>query len=130
MFYSEDEATNFNPNIVNTDDFKSFKYKAKSRGKTEADGANGMLRNRTIAVSLMYPSNFWRSSEIPLINCKVELKLNWTKCCVLAIADNDNDYANSNIIISTTKDTKLYLPVVTLSVKGNTKIIKNSEQRF
>ena len=122
MFYSEDEATNFNPNIVNTDDFKSFKYKAKSRGKTEADGANGMLRNRTIAVSLMYPSNFWRSSEIPLIN--------WTKCCVLAIADNDNDYANSNIIISTTKDTKLYLPVVTLSVKGNTKIIKNSEQRF
>ena len=34
-FYSEDEATNFNANIENTDDFKSFKYKAKLLGNTE-----------------------------------------------------------------------------------------------
>ena len=34
-FYSEDEATNFNANIENTDDFKSFKYKDKLLGNTE-----------------------------------------------------------------------------------------------
>ena len=29
LFYSKDEATDFNNNIASTDNFKSFKYKAK-----------------------------------------------------------------------------------------------------
>ena len=45
-FYSKDEATNFNNNIVNTDNFKSFKYKAKLLGNTVAqpapNAANGI----------------------------------------------------------------------------------------
>ena len=40
-FYSKDEATDFNGDIANSNDFKSFKYKAKLLGKTEADSANG-----------------------------------------------------------------------------------------
>ena len=67
---------------------------------------------------LKYLSNFWRSLEMPLVNCKIELKLKWTKHCVLAAAGNDN--ANDNIII-TMKDTKLYVPVVILSAKDNQK---------
>ena len=55
---------------------------------------------------------------MPLVNCKIELKLKWTKHCVLAAAGNDN--ANDNIII-TMKDTKLYVPVVILSAKDNQK---------
>ena len=43
-FYSKDEATNFNADIENTDDFKSFKYKAKLLGNTEADNGNGILK--------------------------------------------------------------------------------------
>ena len=82
-FYSMDEATNFNADIVNTDDFKSFKYKAKLLGNTAAqpapNAANGILRNAAIVVPLKYLSNFWRSLEMPLINCKVELKLRWAK---------------------------------------------------
>ena len=35
-------------------------------------------RNETIAVLLKYLSNFCISLEIPLINCKVELKVKWT----------------------------------------------------
>ena len=35
-FYSKDEATNFNKNIRNTDDFKSFKYNTKLLGNTAA----------------------------------------------------------------------------------------------
>ena len=67
-FYCKDEATNFNNNIANTNNFKSFMYKAKLLGKAEADGDNGVLKNATIAVPLKYLSNFWRSLEMPLIN--------------------------------------------------------------
>ena len=74
-FYSKDEETNLNNNIENTDEFKSFKYKTKLLRNTVADGANGILRNATIAVPLKYLSNFWRSLEMPLINCRVESKL-------------------------------------------------------
>ena len=74
-FYSKDEATNFNNDIENTDAFKSFKYNAKLLGNKHADGNNGIIKNATIAVPLKYLSNFWRLLEMPLINCKVELKL-------------------------------------------------------
>ena len=63
-------------------------------------------------------SNFWRSLEIPLINCKIHLELNWTKDCVMsAIADRTFIVAN----------TKLYVPIVTLSSKNNVKLVKLSE---
>ena len=94
---------------------------------TVADGANRILRNRKIVVPLKNLSNFWRSLEISLINCKVELKLKWTKNCVLSpagadnvsgnVSGNVNDNVNFNNIIFTIKGTKLYVPVVTLSAR-------------
>ena len=56
---------------------------------------------------------------MPLINCKVELKLKWTKCCVLSAPGNVNidDNSNVNNIIFTMKDTKLYMPFVILSAR-------------
>ena len=77
-FYSKDETTNFNADIANDNNFKSFKYTAKLLGNTVAqpgaNAASGILRNPTITVPLKCLSNFWRSLELPLINCKVELK--------------------------------------------------------
>ena len=73
---------------------------------------------------LKYLSNFWRSLEAALINCKIELKLKWTRYCVLSVADSDNDNANCTVIISTIKDTKLYVPVITLSARDNEKLSK------
>ena len=69
---------------------------------------------------LKYFIDFWRSLEMPLINCKVELKLLWTKHCVLSAASNNDD----NNIVFTIKDTKLYVPVVTLSARDNKKLSK------
>ena len=66
--YSKDEATDFDADIANTNNFKSFMYKAKLLENTEADGANGILKNATNTVPLKYLSNFWRSLEMPLIN--------------------------------------------------------------
>ena len=53
------------------------------------NNAEGILKNATIAVSSNYLSNSWRSLEMPLISWKAELKLKWTKNCVLSAARND-----------------------------------------
>ena len=45
---------------------------------------------------LKYLDNFWRSIEVLLINCKVELKLKWSKYCVLSANGNDNANVNYN----------------------------------
>ena len=60
-FYSKDEETSFNNDIANTV-FKSFKYKSKLIGKTNAqptpNAENGMLKNATTAIPLKYLSNY------------------------------------------------------------------------
>ena len=99
-FYSKDEATNFDADIANNN-FNSFEYNARLLGNTNANELNGILKNETIAVSLKYLSNFWRSPKMLLINFKIELKLKWTKYCVLFAAGADNNNDNSNNIIFT-----------------------------
>ena len=122
MVFSKDKATNFDAYIVNNDTFRSFKYKAESLGNADADGAKRNLRNTTITVPLKYLSNFWRSLEMPLINCIVQLKLKWMENYVLSANGADNADVDSNNIIFTIKDTELCVPVVTLSAKNNQKL--------
>ena len=74
------------------------------------------MRNATISAPLKYFSIFWRLFEMLLINCKVELELQWTNYCVLPAAGsvnviNDEDNANNFFSI---KVLKSYVPVVTL----------------
>ena len=92
-------------------------YKTELLESTEADGDNGILKNAIISVSLKYLSNFGKSLEMPLINCKVELKLKRTNYCVLSAACADNVSNRDDRIIFTINDTKLYVPVVTLSAE-------------
>ena len=67
-----------------------------------------------------------------MINCKVGLKLKWMKHCVLSVLDNENDNAvfNFKSIIFSIKYTKLYVPVVTLSVKDNKKLSRFLSKEF
>ena len=83
----------------------SFNFKVKITGRTGDDGT----KNVEIMVPLKYLSNFWRTLEMPLINCEVNLILTWSSTCVL-IATN---IPNQNATFAIT-DTKLYVPVVTL----------------
>ena len=46
------------------------------------------LKDAKVVVPLKYLSNFWRSLEMPLINCKVYLELNWIEDCILSSAGN------------------------------------------
>ena len=101
----------------------SFKY--KSSFITNRNGVK-------IAVPLKYLSNFWRSLEIPLINCKVELSLNWIENCVLttvAIGENDNATGADSATFKIT-DAKLYVPIVTLSIEDNAKLAKQLSEWF
>ena len=72
-FYSKDKTANFNADIGNINNFKSLEYKANLLRNTGADNLNEILKNATFAVPLKFLSNFWRSLEMPLINCKDEL---------------------------------------------------------
>ena len=68
-----------------------------------------------------------------MINCRVELKLRWTKYCILSVAGNENNSnedANANNIIFTVKDTKLYVSVVTLLARDNQKLSKRLNKGF
>ena len=124
-FYSKDEATDFNADIANDNNCKSLKYKAKLLGNTEADNANGILKNTTIAVPLKYLSNFWISLEMPLINSKIELKLKWTNYCVLSAAGEDNANDRDDKISFAIKY-KIICPCCNFISKRQTKIIKTS----
>ena len=95
-FYSKDEAISFNGDIENTNKFISFKYKAELLGNKVVDGANDILKNVITAVPLKYLNDFWKSVEMPLINCKVELKPKWTKCCGVSAAGNENVIIDNN----------------------------------
>ena len=55
---------------------------------------------------------------MPLINCKVELSLNWIEDCVLTTANN------ANKVTFKITDAKLYVPIATLSIEDNAKLSK------
>ena len=71
-----------------------------------------------------------RSREIPLNNCKVELKLKWSNYYGLSAAGNDKANSNDDNIVFTIKETKLYAPVLTLSTKDNQKLTKLLSKGF
>ena len=125
--FKRDEIVN-NADVTNDNNAPSFKYKANLIGNTENNGTKNGVK---IAVPLKYLSNFWRSLEIPLINCKVELSLKWIENCVLtttAIGANANATGADNAIFKIT-DTKLSVPVVTLSTEDNIKLVKLLNER-
>ena len=84
-------------------------------GQTGDDGT----KNVEIIVPLSYLNVFWRSLELPLINCEVNLILTCSANCVIV---------STNVAIQNAKfavtGTKLYVPVVTLSTQDNGKLLQ------
>ena len=114
---ANDEITKFTRG--NTTD--SFNFKAKITGQTGDD----RTKNVEIMVPLKYLTNFWRTLEMPLINCEVNLILTWSSACVLISTNVQNQNATFAIT-----DTKLYVPVVTLSTQENTKFLQQLKSGF
>ena len=98
--------------VITENNSKSLTYKASLLNDMvaiagAADGTpNRKIDNAKIAVTLKYVSNFFRALEMPLINCKIHLE---------------------HFQLT---DTKLYVPVVTLSAKDNINFIKQQNEGF
>ena len=106
---------------LTADNSSSLKYKISLLGNPVV--ANNIARiNVKVVVPLKYLSNFFRLLEMPLINCKIKLNLTWKKQCVLSTDDG-----NAVFIIN---DTKLHVPVVTLSKEDNKDFIEQRDKGF
>ena len=104
----------------NLENSESFKFKLKITGNTPNDGN---AKDVGIMVPLKYLSNFWRTLEMPIINCQVELILTWSKNCVIT-----NSTSEGKFVIT---ETKLFVPVVvTLSTQDNVKLLQQLKSRF
>ena len=73
-------------------------------------------------VPLKYLNNFWRTLEMPLINCEVNQILVWSSTCVITDSAGAGTFA--------IRDTKLYVSVVTLSSRDNTKLLEQLKSGF
>ena len=105
--YYKDEP---NDNLADSELFKS---KIKKIKNTPADGNT---KDVDIIIPLKYLSNFWRTLKIPLINCDVNFILTWSSTCVITNSTGARKFAMT--------DTKLFVPVVTLSTRDNAKLIQ------
>ena len=99
----------------------SFNFKVKFTGQTGDDGTKDV----EIMLPLKYLSNFWRTLEIPLINCEVNLILTWSSTCVLVASNIEAHNATFTIT-----GRKLYVPLVTLSTQENTKFFQQLKSGF
>ena len=130
------DANNIIHSILNSE---SFDYKANfmENGVTHKNLTKNDVKT---VVSLKHFSNFWRSLNIPLINCEIELILTWFKNCgLISKATRDANYnANprvskidnpENAIFQIT-NTKLYVPVVTLSKENDIKLLEQLKSGF
>ena len=118
--------------VILSSNSESFKYKTSIVGKTPQN--SDLLTNAKVVIPLKHLSNFWRSLDIPSINCEVELILTWSKNCVFAdmtvnAAANPAIVAPSGATFKIT-DTKLYVPVVTLSKENDTKLLQQLKTGF
>ena len=105
-----------NDNLENSELFKS---KLKITGKTPAAGNEKDVK---IMIPIKYLSNFWRTLVMPLINCEVNRILTWSSTCVIT-----NYTGAGRFKIA---DTKLYVPVVTLSTQNNYKLLQQLKSGF
>ena len=97
----------------------SFKYKSSFINNLTNNGAKNGVK---IAVPLKCLNNFWRSLEIPLINCKVKFSSTWNENCILSDSNRNSIFKIKNAI--------LYVPVVTLTMEDNSKLTKLFSKRI
>ena len=123
--YKDIPVVNSNRDVVefngaNTTD--SFNFKVEITGQT---GDDGRINNLEMVVPSKYLSNFWRTLEMPLSNCEINLILTWSANCLMIYINAANQSPTFEIT-----DTKLYVPVVTLLTQDNAKLLPQLKSGF
>ena len=116
--YFRDKPVDDDDDDDDIEDSKSFKSKTKITGKAPNDDNEKDVE----MVPRKYLSNFWRTLEMPLINCEVNLILTWSSTCVITESNGAGTFAIT--------DTKLYVRVVALSTQENTKFLQQLKSGF
>ena len=138
-----DDADDNNFNNIKVVNSNAFKYKNEITGNTynvnaTADGYDANKEGTQtieLAIPLKYLGNFWRALNMPLISCEVSLELKWNKNCVITSLERRQVGARprSNAPTGVTlaiNDSKLYIPVVTLSKNDEIKLLTNLKSGF
>ena len=124
QYCKEIPAVDDNADIVafnGANDTDSFNFKSKIIGKTAANNNDGNIAGRVdvqIMVPIKYLSNFWRSLEMSLINCEIELILTWSRNSVIASTNINNEIPTFTIT-----ETTLHVPIISLSTQDNAKLL-------
>ena len=92
--------------------------------------------NAEVVAPLKYLSNFWKYLDLPLINCRIDLDLTWSKNCVISELSRTPEVGGDNPVDATLtteatfqkSNPKLYVLFVTLSTDVNIKILENTKQ--
>ena len=107
--FKRDDPPDDNAEVANNT--TSLVYKSKLTKDTDNNNVNKVK----LVVPLKYVSSFFRSLEMPLVNCKIDLELTWHRDCMISSANTAAGQVVSLIITNA----KSYVPVVTLSTKDN-----------
>ena len=101
---------------------------------------NSTKNNVKVVIPLKHLSNIWRSLNILLINCEVELILTCFKNCVLIDKLTREATYGANLRVSEINDPenaifqitdkKLYVPVVTLSKENDVRLLEQLKSGF
>ena len=118
--FKRDEPPDDNADVANNT--SSLVYKSKLIKGTDDNNVN----NVKLVVPLNYVSNFFRSLEMPLVNCKIDSELTWHKDCMISSANA----AAGQVVSFMITNTKLYVPVVTLSTKDSNNVTKQLNDGF
>ena len=118
--FKRDEPSDDNADVPNNT--SSLVHKSKLISGTDDNNVN----NVKLVVPLKYVSSFFRSLEMPLVNCKIDLELTWHKDCMISSANA----AAGQVVSFMITNTKLYVPVVTLSTKDNNNLTRQLNDGF
>ena len=125
QYYRDEPALDNNGNIIDFSDDNNNSASLNFKQKIIEQTGNASTKVAKILVSLKNLSNFWRAIVMPLFNCEISLQLKWSRSCII-VAGTANDQKPTFQI----NDTKLYVPVITLSTQENIKLLKELDSGF
>ena len=118
-------ANDYNENPITNSALSKYKNSFIEKTPNSDNDYNNLMQDVEIVVPLKYLSNFWRTLDMPLINCEINLILAWSKNVLTDMKETAAGGLNLPTTAARTsasfgiKDCKLYVPVVTLSAEND-----------
>ena len=143
--YINDDANENNVDRIKINNSKTINKSFEYKTKLVIGKPNKNISDAEVLAPLKYLSNFWRSLDLPLINCEVEIDLSWSKKCIKseilvtpAIAGNPNvrppfqarEARQTTGATFQLNNLKLCVSFIILSINGDIKFLENVKQGF